>query len=553
MNPSEYLLNIIVLLAAALLLGGLAERLRQNAVVGYLLAGMLLGPAGLDRLRALEQVRTLAELGVALLLFTIGLEFSWRRLRELGHVALLGGCLQIAGTAAAATGLARGAGWGGPEALVFGAAVSMSSTAVVLRVLLQRAELDSVHGRAVVGITLFQDLAVIPLMLLLSVVAGREEGWSAAGHAARDLGKVAGVAFALFLLTRHVFPRLFQMASAYGNRDLPALLAATYCLGGVWASQALELSPVLGSFLAGMLLAESPFAPQIRADIVPLRAAFVTLFFASVGTLVRRPEPSGVLAIAGLALAIFSGKALIAALSVAAFRVPIRSAVMAGVALAQIGEFSFVLAEFGRRAGLLGEERFQLLLAASVITLLLTPSSVALGPRLAGVFGGLSRRPAPVSTAEASEPEPGRVLVIGYGPAGQETVGQLEAAGVPFLVMDLNPRTCEAHRTAIPIQFGDATRPEVLEHAGLGQALALVVTVPDPQTAGLIISQARRLAPHVPVVSRARYHIHAPSLRELGAERLVDEERLVGERLGADVVALVASRRAAQSLPGAGT
>ncbi|MDW8353588.1 MAG: cation:proton antiporter [Bryobacterales bacterium] len=547
MNPSDYLLNIIVLLAAALLLGGLAERLRQNAVVGYLLAGMLLGPAGLDRLRALEQVRTLAELGVALLLFTIGLEFSWRRLRELGRVAALGGSVQIVGTAAAAMALARAAGWGAVESFVFGAAVSMSSTAVVLRVLLQRAELDSVHGRAVVGIALFQDLAVIPLMLLLSVLAGRQAGWDAAVHAARDIGKVALVAVALFLLTRYAFPRLFQMASAYGNRDLPALLAASYCLGGVWASHALGLSPVLGSFLAGMLLAESPFAAQIRADIVPLRAGFVTLFFASIGTLVRRPESAGLGAILGLTLAIVVGKSLIAALSVAAFRVPVRPAVMAGVALAQIGEFSFVLAEFGRRTGLLGEERFQLLLAASVVTLLVTPSAIAISPGLAGLLAGLARRPAPIRHPETTEPEPGRVLVVGYGPAGQETVGQLEAAGVPFRVIDLNPRTCEAHRTLIPIQFGDATRPEVLEQAGLPQAAALVVTVPDPQTAGLIINQARRLAPRVPIVSRARYHIHAPSLRELGAQRLVDEERLVGERLGADVVALVASAKAGTS------
>ncbi len=544
MTSSDYLLNIIVLLAAALLSGSVAERLRQNAVVGYLLAGMLLGPAGLDWLRGLEGVRAVAELGVALLLFTIGLEFSWRRLRQFGRVAVLGGCAQILGTAAAATALVRQAGLGGGEAFIIGAAVSLSSTAVVLRVLTERAELDSVHGRVVVGIMLFQDLAVIPIMLGLSVLAGRDQGWSAAERLAANAAKGALLAAGLFALTRYGFPRLFRMASAYGNRDLPAVLTAVYCLGGVWASQALGLSPVLGAFLAGMLLAESPFAQQIRADIVPLRAAFVTLFFASVGTLVRAPEQVGLAMVAGLAAAIIVGKALIAAISVAAFRVAVRPAVMAGVALAQIGEFSFVVAEFGRRAAMLREETFQLLLAASVVTLLLTPSVVALAPRLADTVARLGgRREGELPPAERESAPPGRVIVVGYGPAGQETVAELEAAGIPFVVLELNSRTCEAHRTVIPIQFGDATRAEILGHAGVRQAAAVVVTVPDPQTAGLIISQVRRMAPEVPVVSRARYHIHAPSLEELGADRLVDEERLVGQRLGAEVVSL--ARRSA--------
>ncbi len=547
-TSSDYLLNIIVLLAAALLSGSVAERLRQNAVVGYLLAGMLLGPAGLDWLRGLEGVHALAELGVALLLFTIGLEFSWRRLRQFGRVAVFGGCAQILGTAAAAMILAGKAGLDRGEALIVGAAVSMSSTAVILRVLTERAELDSVHGRAVVGITLFQDIAVIPIMLGLSVLAGRDQGWTAAEKLATNTAKGALLAGGLFALTRWGFPRLFRMASAYGNRDLPAVLAAVYCLGGVWASQALGLSPVLGAFLAGMLLAESPFAQQIRADIVPLRAAFVTLFFASVGTLVRSPEQAGLATVAGVAVAIIAGKALIASVSVAAFRVAMRPAVMAGVALAQIGEFSFVVAEFGRRAGLLQEGTFQLLLAASVVTLLLTPSVVTLAPRLAERVAGLAgRREGDRPAAERAPAPPGKVIVVGYGPAGQETVAELEAAGIPFVVLELNPRTCEAHRTMIPIQFGDATRAEILGHAGVHDAAAVVVTVPDPQTAGLIISQVRRMAPGVPVVSRARYHIHAPSLRDLGADRLVDEERLVGRHLGAEVVSLARRSQAGES------
>jgi len=257
------------------------------------------------------------------------------------------------------------------------------------------------------------------------------------------------------------------------------------------------------------------------------------------------PAGNGFLRILALAAGILVGKALIVTLVVLVFRHPPRVAAATGLTLAQIGEFSFVLAELGRSSGLLAENTFQLLLSASVITLLLTPYLVEAAPRVAEVFvralakltrGRLS--PAAPEREEYEQAE-GRVIVVGYGPAGQGAVEALRAAGVPFLVIDLNARTVDSCRSTIPIVFGDATRPEVLEHARVELARAILVTIPDTHTAGLIIGQAKRMAPAVPVIARARYHIHSSLLLGAGADQFVDEEYLVGERLGAELTALV--------------
>ncbi len=532
--------DVVVLLGSALVCGILSERLKQNAVVGYLLTGVLLGPAGFNWLRNIGQIRDIAELGVALLLFTIGLEFSWSRLRELGAIATAGGALQILLTGLATALVGRVAGLDLIAATVIAAAVSLSSTAVVLRVLSARAELDSLHGRTALGILLLQDIAVVPLVLLVSALGEKAGGWKALTGFAANIGNGLLLVLALFLLTRHVLPRMLHAASSYRNRDLPAVLVIVYSFGCAGASHAIGLSPALGAFVAGMLLAESPFAQQIQADIVPLRAGFVTLFFASVGTMAVVPGIAGLFIMFGLAAAIVVGKALVVALVVLLFRRPLRIAVASGLALAQIGEFSFVLAGMGRRNGILPEDLFQLLLSASVLTLLLTPYLVEAAPRMGALAVKILMRFKPAAAAAPLEPAEvehaqDRVIVVGFGPAGQGAVEVLRRSGVPFLVIDLNPRTADTHRTVLPIVYGDATTPEVLEHCRLALARALLVTIPDTHAAAVVVSQARRIAPDVPVVARARYHIHAPLLSEAGAGRLIDEEYLVGEHLGVEV------------------
>ncbi len=277
------LLNILILLAAAIVLGALCEHFRQSPLLGYLLAGALLGPNALDLLPSHEAVTAIAELGVALLLFTIGLEFSWRRLRDIGPVALGGGTLQVVLTAAITAGICMVIGLGPRTSVAFGAVIALSSTAAVLQLLATRAEIDSVHGRYAVGILLLQDIAVVPLVLLITVLSSggsiAEVGWDiiwAVGLAAVLVG-------ALHVLISHLLPLLLGARIADRYSDLPILLAVVTPVGAAWLSHTLGFSPVLGAFVAGMLLAESPFATQIRANIIPFRTVFLTLFFSSIG------------------------------------------------------------------------------------------------------------------------------------------------------------------------------------------------------------------------------------------------------------------------------
>jgi CPA2 family monovalent cation:H+ antiporter-2 len=535
-NTWEVVLDIALVLSVALLLGGLFERLRQNAVTGYLLAGLLLGPAGTGWISNVEHIRLLAELGVALLLFTIGLEFSLSRLRGSGRMAILGGTIQIVLTGAVGGSTAAAIGLSTSEAIVIGAALSLSSTAIVLRVLADRTEIESLHGRNALGILLLQDLAVVPLVLLVVALGEGVTGLTAFARFAFSIGVAAALIAAIFLVTKYVFPRLVDIASAYRNRDLPVVLSFAVCLGAAGVSHAANLSPILGAFLAGMLLAESPFAAQIRADITPLRAVFLTLFFTSVGMLAQLPTGRMLLVVVPLALAIMCGKAMIVGFVVRLFRQPHSIAVSTGLALSQVGEFSFVLLELGYRQGLLPHETFQALLSISIVTLVLTPYVIAGAPRLGEAVTRSFHRflgvpPATVHSAGDSQHPSGHVIIVGFGPAGQRVAKVLRGAAIPFVVADLNPRAVSAHRSSVPIEFGDAARPEILHHLGLEHSRALVVTVPEPHTSELIIRQAKRIAPSIPVVARVRYHTHGSTLARAGADRAVDEENLLGWEL----------------------
>ncbi len=543
MSPWIIILDVVVLLGAALMVGGLAERLRQNAIVGYLITGVLLGPSGFAFVQGVPEIQAVSELGVALLLFAIGLEFSLTRLRQLGTVAWLGGTAQLVLTAALAGAASSLLGLGLPEALAVGAAISVSSTAVVMRVLVDRAELESRHGRTALGILLLQDLAVIPLGLAIIAAGKGRGGAEALGELLRNVGLALLFILVSYVVVRYILPGMFQRVSALRNRDLPVVLAVFVALGTAWLSHALGLSPILGAFIGGLLLAESPFAVQIRADVGPLRAILVTLFFASIGLAVNLPTGQGFLHVVLLAAATFVLKAAVVTGIITAFRQGFRNAAATGITLAQTGEFSFVLLDLGLTENVIARPTFELLAASSVLTLVATPYLISLASRLEELARGVTDQWERKQVGPSHEGEDA-VIIVGYGPAGREAADALQAAHIPFLVLELNSKTVEACRTTIPIEVGDATQAEILEHFGLSRALVLVVTIPDPRTSQIIIRQAKRLAPHVPIVARARYHQHAPALIGAGANIIIDEEALVGESIGSSVLGTLGSRSA---------
>ncbi|MBI5154492.1 cation:proton antiporter, partial [Candidatus Poribacteria bacterium] len=368
------LLHLVVLLGMAAVMGAVLERFRQSAILGYLLAGLIAGPGGLDLIPGETAVEVLAELGVALLLFTIGLEFSLARLKAMGAIALLGGVLQITATAAAFCAGALLLGASPRAAIALGLLAAPSSTACVLRILRDRAEVDAVHGRASVGILLLQDLALVPLVLLITSLGGEGGAGKLLKGVALTVGLLALMIGGFYLLSVFVLPRLLKATAALKNREVLILLAATAAIGAAWSAHALGLSPALGAFLAGLLIAGSPFAAQIRADVGALRALFVTLFFTSIGMFgdigwaLDHWIPLS-LSVAAL----LSGKALLVAGVLKFLRVNWKNAVAAGLCLAQVGEFSFVLGDIALKKGVLPRGMFDLFISASLVTMILTP------------------------------------------------------------------------------------------------------------------------------------------------------------------------------------
>lgn len=538
------LLDLLVLLGVAMLLGALAERLRQSAILGYLLAGSLLGPGVLDVVSSRGLVDVIAELGVALLLFSIGLEFSWPRLKALGRTTLYAGILQVGVTLVGGIAVALVFGPSIEVAIAVGATVALSSTACVLRVLVERAELESVHGRLCLGILLFQDVATLPLVLLVTALGG-EGGF---GARALSLLGLAGAAVLLALgfqvAAAHLLPRLLRETALSKNRDLPILLATVTSLGAAWAAHAVGLSPPLGAFIAGMLLGGSPFATQVRADVGPLRTLFVTLFFASIG-MFADPELflDNAGAIVAVVAAIVFGKAFVIWLVTRPLSLSHRYGVATGLSLAQVGEFSFVVASVALAEGVIPGDLFNILVSATIATLFMTPFLVALavpvGTRAAALFTRLGwRGPGSEVADEVHHHLRDHVIVIGYGPAGEGVVDALARLRIPNVIVELNPDTVErALERGLDAVLGDAAHGDVLEHVNVGSARAVVVTLPDHRAAIDVIRAARARSPHLAVITRARYHVHARALARAGSQVVVDEEREVGRLLGSDVVA----------------
>jgi CPA2 family monovalent cation:H+ antiporter-2 len=420
------LLDLLILLAAAIALGGLCERFKQSPLFGYLLAGTLLGPNALNLLPSHEAVAAIAELGVALLLFTIGLEFSWRRLRSIGPVALGGGTLQVVLTGLITVGICLSLGLDSRTSVVFGAAMALSSTAAVLRLLETRAEIDSLHGRYAVGILLLQDIAVVPLVLVVAFL-GTEGSIAAVGWGiARTLGFAAILVGTLHLLLSYVLPALLGARVAERYADFPILLAVVTAVGATWLSHELGLSPALGAFVAGMLLAESPFATRIRADIIPFRTLFVTLFFCSIGMLAN---PGWVadhwVLLAVVTVGIVLGKSAVTTGVVRMFGKPIGPSLATGIVLAQVGEFSLVIAVLARQGSLIEIAQFDLIVAAMMATLFLTPVLMMLGPRLARITGGAvvpggGVRESDTGNAEAASLSD-HIVIVGFGRPDSES------------------------------------------------------------------------------------------------------------------------------------
>ncbi len=524
MEIIDFLYEAVSVLAAAVVVVLISARLRIPPVVGFLLSGILIGPSGLALVAETEEVEVFAEIGVVLLLFVIGLQLNPAEMRDLGRSFLIGGTLQWLLTTGLTMGIVIGFGLPLPNALFIGFVVSLSSTAVVLKEYQERRETTTPQGRVVLGVLLFQDLLIVPMIALTPVLAGSIEA-SASGLALRFGGGLAAVTL-VFFLGRALMPRLARVVAGTRIRELFVLGALTTCLAMAWFTARLEFSLALGAFLAGLLVAETEYSHQVIADIGPFRDLFASIFFVSIGMLVDLPFALANLPLlVGIALLLVLGKALIAvaALKLAGFA--LRIALVCGIGLSQIGEFSFVLMEVGRANGLLQGDRFQVLLVAAVLTVALTPFLV----RVAPVVAHRAVRLAPATRPEVATGEhpalTGHVVVVGYGLNGSLLARVLGETRIPFLVVELDPDTVRrARRDGVPVLFGDAARKEILERAGVERAQIVVFAISDFTAVVRSLKATRELAPQVEIVVRTSKFHEIDELREAGANQVVAEE-----------------------------
>lgn len=529
MHDLPLLRDLVAIAVVAVVVVGILVRLRLPTIAGLILAGAIAGPSGLGVVRDRHSLDTLAEVGVALLLFTVGLEFSLRRMGRIARLVALGGALQVGLTALAVAVVVWGFGEPLSRAVFFGFTLALSSTAIVLKALTDRGEADSPHGRFIVGVLIFQDLAVVFMMMVVPTL-GPTAGEGGGLEVASALARASAIVAATLLLSRAVVPRVFRFVAAGRSRELFLLTVAAVLAATAWVSSLAGLSMALGAFLAGLMLADTEFRHRALGDIIPFRDLLTSLFFLSLGMMadagVILADP---LRVTAVVLALVVGKGAIGMIAALAMRFPARVAWLAGAGLAQFSEFGFVLLGVGAGAGLVAPDEVRVLVAGGVISMLVTPLVMRAAPHLSA--GQVVLRPLErLLGARGIDEQPpaairDHVVLVGYGVAGRVVARALADAGVPFLVLELNAETVRAASEAgEPVYYADAAHPEALRHARLPEARALVLLINDPDAVNRIVAAANECAPHVPVLVRTRYLADRSALSALGATEIVVDE-----------------------------
>lgn len=525
--------DILIIFTLAIGVLSLCQRVHLPTILGFLLTGILAGPYGLKLISAVHEVEVLAEIGVILLLFTIGVEFSLKEFVRMKRSVVIGGSLQVLLTFLVSFAISRKLDRPFNEAVFIGFFIALSSTAIVLKILQEKAQFDSPHGRMALAVLIFQDVAVVPMLLFTPLLAG------GGGDLGKSLGLLAlkgiGVFVFVALSARWIVPRLLYQVTRSRSHELFLLSVLVMCFGVAWLTYLAGLSLALGAFLAGLIISESEYGHHALGNIVPFRDVFTSLFFVSIGMLldldflIKHPDQ-----VALISVAVMISKTLLAAVAVLVLGFPLRTAIMVGLCLCQVGEFSFILARVGVDHGLLVGDTFQLFLAVAVITMGATPFIMAFAPRVADfvlriplpgmIKAGFSAR-LRSSVAEQREKFKDHVIIVGYGLNGRNLAQAAKAAKIAYLIIEMNPETVRKEKKAgEPITFGDASFEAVLQHAGIGEARVMVVAISDPAATRKITAVARKLNQKLHIIARTRFFQEMAPLHELGANEVIPEE-----------------------------
>ncbi len=534
MHEISVLRDLLIIAGSAVLVVTLLRRIGFPSIAGFILTGVLTGPSAFGLVQDTQQVETLSEIGVVLLLFGIGLGLSLENLRRLWKMVLLGGGVQMLATILVGASVAYALGLPFGAAVFVGCIVAVSSTAVVLRGLAARGELNAPHGRLAVGVLVFQDLSVVPIMLAIPFLSGQggttEEVMYAVGIAALVL---AGVVVASNVLV----PRVLAVIANTRERDLFILTVFLVCFGTAWLVSLAGISLALSAFLAGLVVASSEYRHQALSDLIPTREVFASLFFVSVGMLLDVSDIVTHLApICSILVSIVAGKFIIILGTALVLKMPLRVAILSAAALCQVGEFSFVLLSAASDTGILAEAVSHNLLVAIILSLLLTPVAISLGPR---IVSGTGRIPwlhrllgADAPGVNMEDPHQDHVIVAGYGLAGRAVCSALKEAQVPYIVVDINPDNVRlAKENEGRAVLGDVAQPAIIEDLGGKNARLFVLCINDLRASERATKTIRQLAPSVPLIVRAQYELDRETLESAGASEVVTLEATAGTAL----------------------
>jgi len=525
----EVLKSLVIIFGVSALVVFVLGRMKIPSLVGFLIAGIIMGPYGFELIKDVQEVEMLAEIGVIVLMFTIGVEFSLKNLLMM-RSAVFGGFLQVSMTIAVVTLL----GYTflqqkSTMALFNGFLVALSSTAIVMKILFDKAEINAPYGRMSVGMLIFQDLCVVPFMLFVPVLAGRGGGIENVALAMFKGLMVIGI---ILFAARWAVPYLLHQIVSTRSRELFVICIILLCLGTALLTSRLGLSLALGAFLAGVIISESEYASQAVSDILPFKESFTGLFFISIGMLLNiNFFRINIMGIVTVVFVIMATKILLVTLSSYSAGQSLKNSFQTGFYLFQIGEFSFVLAVSGRHYGLMTENSYQIFLSASILTMMLTPLMISASFRVSNwlfskpLLQKFDRKIRRAERDKYPEKKSGHVIIIGFGINGSNLARVLRKSEIPYVVLELNSNTVrKMKRKGEPIYYGDGTSIEILRKLGIQRARVLVIAISDAAAARMIVQIARKENSHLYIIVRTRYVVEVDDLKQLGANEVIPEE-----------------------------
>jgi CPA2 family monovalent cation:H+ antiporter-2 len=526
----EFLKSLVIIFGVSAIIVFLLGRLKIPSIVGFLIAGVIMGPYGFELIKDVHEIEILAEIGVILLMFTIGLEFSLKNLLTLRTAVFGGGLIQVSLTIVVVALINYFLLQSRINTAIFnGFLVSLSSTAIVIKMLFDRAEMNAPHGRISVGMLIFQDLCVVPFMLFVPLLAGNGVG---IGNIALTFVKALMIVGIILFASRWAVPHILQQVVATRSRELFVISIILLCLGTALLTSKLGLSLALGAFLAGIMISESEYASQAIADILPFKESFTGLFFISIGMLLNLHfSRLNFTSVIGAVIAILIIKIVTVVFSSIAIGQSLRNSLQAGFYLFQIGEFSFILAVSGKHYGLITEDVYQIFLSASVLTMMLTPLMISTSFHVSNWF--LSRsllqkvdhKLRGIEEEEYPKKKAGHVIIIGFGVNGGNLARVLRKSEIPYVVLEINSNTVrKMKRKGEPIYYGDGTSVEILHKLGIQRAKVLVIAISDAAATRMIAQIARNENPDLYIIVRTRYVAEVDDLKKLGANEVIPEE-----------------------------